>query len=267
MAAQVHLFLSPHADDAALSCGGQIASLTRQHQVTIFTLMIGQPPPEALNLPLAVYFHRKWGLGANVVTVRRAEDRLAARRMGSALLAGDLLEAGYRRDSQGNACYVEPASLHLAPNPADPLLQLLTGESVRNIFQAQGVVLSSDLVIHAPLGVGNHVDHQIVREMALLLAHENPALRLVFYEDYPYATWNDKVVPDALNETAARVQPRTLKRVLHPLDLRARLARIAAIASYRSQLSMIWRRGMVGMMLRTWQFMAQRGGEVEWEIT
>lgn len=262
-----HFVLAPHADDAALSCGGQIAALVREGQpVTIITLLIGQPSPAALRLPLAHYFHQKWGLADNVIAVRRAEDQRAAARLGASLHFGDLLEAGYRQTADGAPCYAVPEAIHQAPHPRDPLLQLLTPAAVLAQFQALPVNLTATSVIHAPLGVGNHVDHQTVRQMALLLTQALPDLKVFFYEDYPYASWNDQVVPAALRALTGLAAPRPLSRVVHALDLRSRLTRIAAIAAYQSQLKMIWRRGAVGMALRTWQFMSRAGGEVEWEL-
>ena len=86
----MHLYLSPHADDAALSCGGQIATLVQQHQrVIIYTLMIAEPPRTSLDAPLARHFHAMWKLGDDVVQTRRAEDSAAAKVLGgSAFLVG-----------------------------------------------------------------------------------------------------------------------------------------------------------------------------------
>jgi LmbE family N-acetylglucosaminyl deacetylase len=53
--------------------------------------------------------------------------------------------------------------------------------------------------VYFPLAVGNHVDHQLCREVALSFLAEERAWvmpapempgRLSFYEDFPYAWWN-----------------------------------------------------------------------------
>jgi LmbE family N-acetylglucosaminyl deacetylase len=55
-------------------------------------------------------------------------------------------------------------------------------------------------MVYFPLGVGGHVDHQLCREVGLSLLSEDRrwvmpgtdyAGRLSFYEDFPYAWWND----------------------------------------------------------------------------
>jgi LmbE family N-acetylglucosaminyl deacetylase len=55
-------------------------------------------------------------------------------------------------------------------------------------------------MVYFPLGVGGHVDHQLCREVALGLLGEgrrwvmpapDMAGKVSFYEDFPYAWWND----------------------------------------------------------------------------
>jgi LmbE family N-acetylglucosaminyl deacetylase len=254
----VQVYLSPHADDAALSCGGHIAALVqRGERVVIHTLMIADPSPAALRTPLAKHFHAMWGLGDDVVRVRRAEDAEAARRLGASVQFGALLEAGYRMTPDGQPCYPAPESIHRAPHPDDPLLAWLTPDGAAGLLAP--LSLKAGDTLHVPLGVGNHVDHQIVREIGKLVRAGRPEFEVVFYEEYPYAAWNDQEAPNAVAALGLAVE-----RVLHPLTLRHRLLRIAAIAAYRSQLTMIWPRGAVGMAVRTWQFMKRMGGEVEW---
>ena len=61
-----HLYLSPHFDDAALSCGGQIATFTAAGQsVLVVTITGGDPPADAradgeIAPPWAVGGERLW---------------------------------------------------------------------------------------------------------------------------------------------------------------------------------------------------------------
>jgi LmbE family N-acetylglucosaminyl deacetylase len=54
--------------------------------------------------------------------------------------------------------------------------------------------------IYLPLGIGGHVDHQLARDAGIALLHEAKAWvmpgpdyadRIAFYEDFPYAWWED----------------------------------------------------------------------------
>ena len=87
--------------------------------------------------------------------------------------------------------------------------QLLGG--VRDDDAAPYELLRSEIVrlepqmVYFPLGVGGHVDHQLCREVGLVAARRAagagscPARRswaaLSFYEDFPYAWWNDFTGP------------------------------------------------------------------------
>jgi len=66
--------------------------------------------------------------------------------------------------------------------------------------------------LYLPLGIGGHVDHQLARNAGIALLHDatawvmpGPAYadRIAFYEDFPYAWWEDfgrleDMPPDAL---------------------------------------------------------------------
>lgn len=82
--------------------------------------------------------------------------------------------------------------------------------TVRDDDPAPFDLLRSEIVrlepqmVYFPLGVGGHVDHQLCREVGLSLLAEQrrwvmpgPAFigRLSFYEDFPYAWWNDFAGP------------------------------------------------------------------------
>ncbi len=256
----MHIYLSPHADDAALSCGGYIAALTRRgEKVRIHTLMIAEPPLAALENPLARHFHALWSLGREVIAVRRDEDRAAARVLGAELTFGDFLEAGYRMGANSQPLYTTIEQLLGSVHPHDALLEEL--ETTAALAFCATIGLEAGDTLHAPLGVGGHVDHRLTRDLACAIARERRDLQVMFYEEYPYASWSDEVVSAALSELGLPVA-----RVLHPLDTWMMLRRIRAIACYRSQLKMIWPRGMIGMVLRTWQYMHRVGGEVEWSL-
>ncbi len=54
--------------------------------------------------------------------------------------------------------------------------------------------------VYLPLGIGGHVDHQLARNAGIALLHDARAWvmpgpdysgRMAFYEDFPYAWWED----------------------------------------------------------------------------
>jgi LmbE family N-acetylglucosaminyl deacetylase len=121
---------------------------------------------------------------ADAAAIRRAEDARYAWFMESSLVDLGLPDAVYRG-------YVGDAELLGGPRPDDePPLAALRREIMR--LEPQQV--------YFPLGIGSHVDHVLCREVALALLRTergwvmpepDVADRLSFYEDFPYAWWND----------------------------------------------------------------------------
>ena len=84
------LYLSPHLDDAALSCGGQIVQATRcGARVLIVTVMAGDPPVDAENDYIAS-LHARWELDRDAAAQRRAEDLAACALLGADALPLDV---------------------------------------------------------------------------------------------------------------------------------------------------------------------------------
>jgi LmbE family N-acetylglucosaminyl deacetylase len=121
---------------------------------------------------------------ADIAAVRRIEDERYAYMMECSVVWLDLPDAVYR-GYEGD----------------DQLLG-----AVRDDDQAPYEALRREILrlepqmVYAPLGVGNHVDHQLCREAVLAMLDEErgwvmpgPGLagRLSFYEDFPYAWWHD----------------------------------------------------------------------------
>lgn len=212
------IYLSPHLDDAALSCGGEIVLQTRAGgRVWVVTVFAGDPPGPLS--PFAQVMHQVWGLGDDAPAARRAEDLAALALLGAVALHWDLPDCIYRCDAAGAPLYADPGALWGAIHPADEAL-------VEPLARRIAALPAAD-VLYAPLGAGNHVDHRLLRRAA-----EASGRALVFYEEYPYAE-----DPAAVE---AAVGPE-LSAELVLLDEEALAARSAAVACYRSQISSFWR--------------------------
>lgn len=220
-----HLFLSPHPDDAVLSCGGWIYQLARAgERVEVFTVMAGSMPPD---MPLTSFIEEhvtRWGLGPDPVPGRQAEDRQAVAYLGGSVRFGPFPDLLYRTDGQGCVLYPDLGALFGAIHPADPVRSQ----------EIAGWVGVPD-VLYAPLGAGHHVDHQLVRDAALTWRRDHPEVAVFFYEEYPYSAKGVEVVQAALVALDKPAVP-----VLHSSDDVAIDARVRAIACYRSQISTFW---------------------------
>ena len=79
------IYLSPHFDDAVLSCGGLIWEQAKKGKaVEIWTICAGDAPPGLLS-PLARECHQLWGVPSPelLVPTRRIENLEAAVTLGA----------------------------------------------------------------------------------------------------------------------------------------------------------------------------------------
>src|SRR5687768_4772628 len=93
-----HVFLSPHYDDIALSCGGTAALLAQFGRQPEVALIFGDhPDPDAPLTAFAQAMHNQWGLdAAQVITGRRAEEATAGRVLGTRAVFLPFRDAIYR---------------------------------------------------------------------------------------------------------------------------------------------------------------------------
>ncbi|MFN8498493.1 MAG: PIG-L family deacetylase [Anaerolineae bacterium] len=219
----IHIVVSPHMDDAVLSCGGIMAAkVARGERVRVVNVCAGVPDYTRLSA-YAERQHTKWGRPADPVGMRRAEDQAALAPLGVEVEYWGWYDAIYR-EADGRFLYTDHATTFGPVNPAERPLVATLAERLDSLREPQ-----QDVVYYAPLGVGGHVDHRLARDAALDLVAGGAAV--LFYEDFPYvARWGG--LDEALAEVPARWQP-----VWEPIDVDAK---IAAIARYPSQLTAIF---------------------------
>lgn len=222
-----HIFLSPHFDDAIFSCGGTIAQLVRSGQrVTIVTVMGGDLPPVVPDTPIVRELHARWQAGPNPIPTRQQEDYQAAAALGAEIIQLGVPDCVYRI-ANGQALYPNEASLWGDVHPQDRI------ETYADLTSVEELIAHAHH-LYAPLGVGHHVDHQLVRRWAVALAARHPALTLQFYTDFPYMKDSGKITA-ALAEVETTVQPRWV--FLNADDLALKLD---AMACYATQISTFW---------------------------
>jgi LmbE family N-acetylglucosaminyl deacetylase len=173
------IYLSPHFDDVAFSCGGLLWEQSQQgEEASIWTICAGDPPSTDLS-PFARQLHQRWELSQNAPARRRMEDQTSTQRLGASSRYYSIPDCIYRRDPQtGDFMYASEAALNGALQPGD--LQVIQ-RLLEEIRQAQ----VSPSVFISPLGLGNHVDHQLTRQAA-----EGLECDLWYYADFPYVLHN-----------------------------------------------------------------------------
>lgn len=214
-----HIYLSPHLDDAVLSCGGRIWHQVQSGEpVLVVTIFAGSPPSSALLSPFAQELHAEWGLPVDAPARRREEDRVALALLGADAVHWPYTDCIYRRTPDGCFPYAGEEALWGDIHPAE---EGLVAELATRMAT---LPLRRDGMLYAPLGAGRHVDHQVARCAVEVAGHTS-----VYYEDYPYAE-DPQAVQDALGDMQWQSE-------LTPLSEEALKAKIAAIACYSSQFS------------------------------
>ena len=226
-----HIFLSPHYDDAALSCGGLMAQLNTAGEFTVAATLLGGKPDYTRLSPFARMIHGRPLAGQDPIDQRRVEERHALALLGAESWQGGYLDCIYRQDAtQARWLYASEAALF---GPVDPADDALVDELAR--WLAAQAPLPDRAILYAPLAIGSHVDHQIVQRSAALLHERGYAVR--FYEDYPYIVRD----PAGLERSLARLADRGRWQAHLILLSQAELQRkIDAVLAYPSQLGVLF---------------------------
>jgi hypothetical protein len=167
---RIYHVISPHLDDAALSCTMFLAANPGSTLTTVFAA----GPASVRPLPPWDRAARYFAEGADVTAVRRAEDSNAAALVNATAVHLTYWDRQYRNPGYG---YSGPDEQALAPLIADDLLK-----------QDAGNPAGAWMI---PLGLG-HADHRLAADAGLLCAsqlwangHQPPGIFV--YEELPYA--------------------------------------------------------------------------------
>ena len=238
------LFLSPHLDDAVLSCGGMIYDRVQAgDRATILTVCAGDPADTPLS-PFALSLHARWGNQADIVKVRRREDLAACQVVGAAAVQLDFPDCIYRRNPLTGGALVSTNDDLFQPLPEfEFTLSERIAEKVSAYIPAAGRVV-------CPLTLGGHIDHQLTRRAA-----ERLGLSLLYYADYPYLVLNRLDLKE-------HILPGWQERRF-PVSPAGRTAWIKAVAQHESQISTFWG-GIDEMSQAVTAYWSSGGGSALW---
>jgi LmbE family N-acetylglucosaminyl deacetylase len=235
------IILSPHFDDAVLSCWHVLAGTG---EVLVVNVFAGEPPTGTLG-----WWDELAGAtdSAAAVRTRVEEDRQALARVGRATVELPFLDGQYREGDQ-------------AP---EEIVQALRG------------VLVAGARIYAPASLGDHhPDHTAVRAAALALHAEGADVAL--YADLPHATlfgWPRWVLDGSssdadpagegwatqLHETGVPVE--RMVAATHRLSAEQHAGKLEAVLTYASQIATL--QEVFGSSLDDPQLL---GFEVDWRL-
>ncbi|HSV85789.1 MAG TPA: PIG-L family deacetylase [Levilinea sp.] len=216
------VYLSPHYDDAVLSCGGVIwEQVNIGETVVIWTIFSGNPPEGPLS-DYALEHHRRWGVADSLISLRRSEDQAACAAVGAKPGYFDLPDCIYRRLPGGEAVINNREHLFSPVHPGETgLISFITRMVEAKLHPADRLV--------CPLGVGGHVDHRMVR--AAVEAIDRPVWH---YADFPYT-----ILPEFQFRLEDWVSPGS-QRLHYQISEQGLAAWQAGVARYSSQISTFW---------------------------
>jgi len=189
--------LSPHLDDAVLSCGALLNYACSRTQVTVVTLFTAaSSPPYTLS---ARRYLRQVGMSDAEVLYRyrREEDHDALGPMNVTCVHAGLTEALFRRlpnlGWRSTWSRLLPELAHIYPVYR---VHITSGRvapaDVGTLREARDIVgrltRPGPALVLAPLAIGGHVDHVLTRSVA-----ERSDARVVYFSDFPY---NQQYPPD-----------------------------------------------------------------------
>ena len=216
--------VSPHMDDAALSCGQMLSAIPGSHVVTVFS----SGPKSVRPLPEWDKLSGSFKPGDDVMGLRHVEDDDAMAVVGAHGHRLDFWDEQYRAGRPVRLARFRPGAVAAArAKLADPDLEAAVVEELRT------VVANLDLETwFVPLGLW-HGDHKVTARACLRLAREMPERRWVVYEELPYR-WE---VPTEVTAAKQRVENNgfTLEAAQFPSGP-DNAKKHAMVRCYRSQL-------------------------------
>ena len=231
----VHLFLSPHLDDAILSCGGVIHRLSGSgERVIVVTAMAGEPQGVEIDSPVLQAIRAQWKDAENVFATRRAEDAQAAQQLGAQIYHLALTECAFRATMCGVGDWIA-----LYPQYDSPFEAINEADEARLTLLQTRLPFEAIAAIYAPLCVDDHVDHRLVRDWALVLTGSQDAPALIFYEEFPHAR-NKTALQRAQNFYHKQLPALAMEREMMALDEENLTAKLRAMRCYRSHLNVLW---------------------------
>ena len=215
------IYLSPHFDDAALSCGGLVwEQAQRGERVSIWTVCAGEPPSTELSL-FAQELHARWKLDQNAPARRKIEDQNSCQRLGASSRYYAIPDCIYRRDpGTGEYMYAAEAALNGALQAGDYTV-------IRSLQEEIQLHQEPEVLFVCPLGLGNHVDHQLTRAAAEGISHT-----CWYYADFPYVLHNQTMLE--------RMNAEGWANEVFPISAAGLAAWEDSISAHASQVSTFW---------------------------
>jgi LmbE family N-acetylglucosaminyl deacetylase len=235
-------FVSPHLDDAVLSCGALLTALARHSKVTVVNVFTEGGPPPYTRAARSLLRRAGASSAEQLFAERRKEDAHVMASLGVQTVNLGFPDAPFRR--RGSAVAFSrigkllPELLYRYPTYRFDITTGRISRGDRSMIADVAdrlldvIVRERPSLVFVPLGVARHVDHIIVREVAC-----RSLSAIIYYSEFPYMLSNEPD-PDLLRRGALR--PWIWDRMLH--------AKLDLIAGYQTQFNGLFPDGVVELV-------------------
>ena len=182
------IFISPHLDDAILSCGGYLTHLRKNdHQVIVITVF--SEAESNRHSKHTKQYLKHCGLNPTMVSPdmffqhRKDEDKQALKIIG---LKGHYLgfsDLAWRKNKKIKSLFLYPNHKTIFSAQIHQQDELMIKQISRKIKTKLVKYHPQEVTIFAPIGIGNNTDHIIINK---LLNNYEKSYQVVYWEDYPY---------------------------------------------------------------------------------
>lgn len=179
------IVISPHFDDAVLSCGGLLLALSGKVDLTIVNVFTkAHGGPYTLSARKFLKDSHEDNDAIRLYQSRFEEDREALSKIKVKIINLGLQEALFRKKNKqhflGN---VLPEFDHVYPTYRWHITKTIASNdpAVSQLKKALKDLPSKNEFIFAPYGIGDHADHKVVRQVC-----EELFPSVILYSDFPY---------------------------------------------------------------------------------
>lgn len=172
------IIFSPHFDDAVLSAGSLISGLLdNQIPVTVITVFTEATSGISSNSTRTILKRAGFENAKEYYEARKNEDLKALKKLGEEIKTVRLgYTDGAWRNGKNKPFYPNGQLVPVAPSDKDTI------DLLKNGFYTYRDRAN---IILAPLAVGGHVDHKLVRNAAVETFKD-----VIFYRDFPYSAYS-----------------------------------------------------------------------------
>lgn len=243
------VFISPHLDDAVLSCGQLLEEVHKHHKksqvITVFTRASESPYIRFAKNFVSLSGYRD---AHTLFLDRKKEDVKAIHMIGSTYMHFNYIDAAWRIKEYdhtiGFARYMKyfPSITHVYGSPKSIFSGTPSAQDntvIRHITEKLKKYLMgekyNDILLLSPLGIGGHVDHVIIRTISISLGYP-----VLFWEDFPYnANLDSRTVFFSKNKNYT---------YLFSIHSENTSLKYNAIRSYKSQVPVLFPNGTIPVL-------------------